>query len=30
MGRTKSHFFKTEQEALQPRLPGLFDDLIDS
>lgn len=30
MGRTKAEFFKAEQEALQPRLPGLFDDLIDS
>ena len=30
MGRTKRDFFKAEQDALQPRLPGLFDDLIDS
>ena len=30
MGRTKADFFKAEQDALQPRLPGLFDDLIDS
>ena len=29
-GKTKADFFKAEQEALQPRLPGLFDDLIDS
>ncbi|MHC5066755.1 MAG: AAA family ATPase [Planctomycetota bacterium] len=29
MGQTKSHFFKAEQDALQPRLPGLFDDLIE-
>jgi replication-associated recombination protein RarA len=30
MGQTKADFFKAEQDALQPRLPGLFDDLIDS
>ena len=30
MGKTKQEFFKSEQEALQPRLPGLFDHLIDS
>ena len=29
-GSTKADFFKAEQDALQPRLPGLFDDLIDS
>ena len=29
-GATKADFFKAEQDALQPRLPGLFDDLIDS
>ena len=29
-GRTKAEFFRAEQDALQPRLPGLFDDLIDS
>ncbi len=27
-GRTKAEFFRAEQDALQPRLPGLFDDLI--
>ncbi len=29
-GKTKADFFRAEQDALQPRLPGLFDDLIDS
>lgn len=29
-GATKADFFRAEQDALQPRLPGLFDDLIDS
>jgi len=29
-GATKADFFKAEHDALQPRLPGLFDDLIDS
>jgi replication-associated recombination protein RarA len=28
-GATKADFFKAEQEALRPFLPGLFDDLID-
>ena len=28
MGRTKAEFFRQEQDALQPRLPGLFDDLL--
>jgi len=27
-GRTKEEFFREEYEALQPRVPGLFDDLI--
>ena len=30
MGRTKAEFFKAEQEALNPLIPGLFDHLIDS
>jgi hypothetical protein len=30
MGKTKAEFFKAEQEALNPFIPGLFDDLIDS
>jgi replication-associated recombination protein RarA len=30
MGKTKADFFKAEQEALSPFIPGLFDDLIDS
>jgi len=30
MGRTKADFFKAEQEALSPFIPGLFDNLIDS
>ena len=29
-GKTKAEFFKAEQEALNPFIPGLFDDLIDS
>lgn len=29
-GATKADFFRAEQDALQPHLPGLFDDLIDS
>ena len=29
MGMSKADFFKAEQDALQPRLPGLFDDLIE-
>lgn len=27
-GRTKEEFFRDEYEALQPRVPGLFDDLV--
>jgi replication-associated recombination protein RarA len=27
-GRTKEEFFREEFEALQPRIPGLFDDLV--
>lgn len=27
-GRTKEEFFREEYEALQPRVPGLFDDLL--
>ena len=27
-GRTKEEFFREEYEALNPRIPGLFDDLI--
>lgn len=27
-GRTKSEFFREEYEALRPRIPGLFDDLV--
>lgn len=27
-GRTKAEFFREEYEALQPREPGLFDDLV--
>ena len=27
-GRTKEDFFKEEYEALNPRVPGLFDDLV--
>ena len=30
MGMTKADFFKAEQAALNPFIPGLFDDLIDS
>ena len=30
MGKTKAEFFKSEQAALDPFLPGLFDNLIDS
>ena len=30
MGKTKAEFFKAEQDALDPFIPGLFDDLIDS
>jgi replication-associated recombination protein RarA len=29
-GKTKADFFKAEQAALNPFIPGLFDDLIDS
>ena len=29
MGRTKKEFFKDELEALQPRIRGLFDDLVE-
>jgi hypothetical protein len=29
MGRTKEQFFKDELEALQPRMRGLFDDLVE-
>lgn len=28
MGRTKEEFFRDEYEALKPRIPGLFDDLV--
>ena len=27
-GRTKEEFFQEEYKALQPRVPGLFDDLV--
>lgn len=27
-GRTKAEFFREEYEALQPRVPGLFDDIV--
>lgn len=27
-GRTKGEFFREEYEALKPRVPGLFDDLV--
>lgn len=27
-GRTKEEFFRDEYEALKPRIPGLFDDLV--
>lgn len=30
MGKTKAEFFKAGQEALNPFIPGLFDNLIDS
>ena len=30
MGKSKSEFFKSEQAALHPFIPGLFDNLIDS
>ena len=30
MGKTKQEFFKSEQAALDPFIPGLFDNLIDS
>lgn len=30
MGKTKAQFFRSEQDALTPFIPGLFDDLIDS
>lgn len=30
LGKTKADFFKAEQEALSPFIPGLFDNLIDS
>ena len=30
MGKTKAEFFKQEQEALSPFIPGLFDDIINS
>lgn len=29
-GRTKDEFFREEYEALRPRVPGLFDDLVPS
>lgn len=29
MGKTKRDFFLTEQAALSPRLPGLFDDVVE-
>ena len=29
-GKTKKDFFKTEYEALTPRIPGLFDDLVEN
>lgn len=29
MGRTKEEFFREELEALKPRMPGLFDNIID-
>ncbi len=28
-GATKKQFFRTEHDALQPRIPGLFDNVID-
>jgi replication-associated recombination protein RarA len=30
MGKTKAEFFRQEQDALNPFIPGLFDTLIDS
>jgi hypothetical protein len=30
MGKTKAEFFRQEQDALAPFIPGLFDTLIDS
>ena len=30
MGKTKAEFFRAEQDALTPFLPGLFDNLIDA
>ena len=30
IGKTKAEFFKSEQAALDPFIPGLFDNLIDS
>jgi hypothetical protein len=30
MGKTKAEFFRQEQDALAPFIPGLFDNLIDS
>ena len=30
MGKTKAEFFKSEQAALEPFIPGLFDNLIDT
>jgi replication-associated recombination protein RarA len=30
MGKTKAEFFRQEQDALNPFIPGLFDNLIDS
>ena len=29
-GKTKAHFFREEQAALEPFQPGLFDDLPES
>ncbi|MDE7441666.1 MAG: hypothetical protein K2M69_05835 [Muribaculaceae bacterium] len=28
LGRTKEDFFRDEHQALNPRVPGLFDDLV--
>jgi len=30
MGKTKAEFFRAEQDALSPFIPGLFDNLIDT
>ena len=30
MGKTKAEFFRDEQKALNPLIPGLFDDLLNS